>query len=449
MSKFTLSADHNPNYIATSIRLTNIRPHSNANKLQLSQVMGNQIVVGLEQKVGDLGVYFPLECEIQPWFLSELNLYSDGHLNKDPEKKGYFSPKGRVKAVRLRNEKSEGIWIAEESLNFDLEGFEGDFDTVDDKLLVRKYKVIQQHSSSTKIKSDKKVVKKFDKIVEDQFRLHVDTIQLKKNIHKLRLDDYIGVHYKKHGTSWVVSNCLVNKKLNWKERFLKKLGFNVVDTEYDIVYSSRKVIKNRYINDEQKEGYYSYDLWKDISDKVRPFIPKGVTLYGEAIGFLPTGRSIQGAYDYGCEPNEYKIYVYRITVTNTDGKVIELDDMQIKEFCDKNGLLYSDTFMYYGTVRQLYSQLFAKYHPQIDISFDDRDWRDTFLEDLLKEYTEKDCYMSKTKLPEEGVVIRRQNLYDYDAYKLKSFRFFSEIETPELDAGIVDMESENSLEDAA
>lgn len=443
MPKFTLSQEHNPNYVASVAEIKILRPHPNADKLQIALIAGNSVVVGLDQKIGDIGIYFPLECQISEWFLSEMNLYSDSSLNADITKKGYFTPSSRVKAVRLRQEPSEGIWISEQSLPFKLDSFNGDFDTVDDKLLVKKYTIKRDHASSPKIKSDKKVVNRFDKLVENQFRLHVDTLQLKKNVHQLNLNDHVGIHYKKHGTSWVVSNCLTNKKLNWLEKIAIRIGISVQTTKYDIVFSSRNVIKNRYININQSDGYYSYDLWQDISDKVKDILPKNYTLYGEAVGYLPTGRGIQGKYDYGCDDNTYKIYVYRITVTNPDGKVIELDDMQIKEFCDKNGLLYSDTFMYYGTVYDLYVKLHSKYKPSESISYDDRDWRDTLIALLQLEYTEKDCYMCKNKLPEEGVVIRKQKLYDYQAFKLKSFRFFNEIETPELDKGIVDIESEN------
>ncbi len=61
---------------------------------------------------------------------------------------------------------------------------------------------------------------------------------------------------------------------------------------------------------------------------------------------------------------------------------------------------------------------------------------------LIKEkYNEKDCFMCKNKLPEEGVVIRVEGL-DLEAYKQKSSKFF-ELETKELDKGEVNIEDEN------
>jgi len=50
-----------------------------------------------------------------------------------------------------------------------------------------------------------------------------------------------------HNTSFVVSKVLCKKMLKWHERILKRFGVNIVDTQYDTVYSSRKVIKNSWM----------------------------------------------------------------------------------------------------------------------------------------------------------------------------------------------------------
>ena len=47
--------------------------------------------------------------------------------------------------------------------------------------------------------------------------------------------------------------------------------------------------------------------------------------------------------------------------------------------------------------------------------------------------------MCTNKVPEEGIVVRKESLFSCDAYKLKSFRFF-EKESSDLDAGVVDIE---------
>ena len=216
--------------------------------------------------------------------------------------------------------------------------------------------------------------------------LHNDTDNLRRNIHKINPNDIISIHYKKHGTSVVIGNVLVKKALKWYEILAKKLGFNIVNTEYDIIYSSRKVIKNGYLNT-TSNSFYKTDIWGDVKDEIKDKIPKNYTLYGEILGYEKSGSPIQGNYDYGCLPNgvtginsgyenipQHKFYVYRITVVNIDGQIIELTDKQIEEFCEKYGLLYKNTFIYYGKAKDLYSNLDTENH-----------WHEGFLANLEKE----------------------------------------------------------------
>ena len=309
-----------------------------------------------------------------------------------------------------------------------------EFDYFNDIEICKKY-VPANTGRGILTKGNKKAVSKISRLLENQFRLHNDTENLRRNIDKINPDDYIGIHYKKHGTSWVVGNVLVKKSLKWYEKLAKKIGFNIQDKEYDIIYSSRKVVKNQY-ETKNSNHFYGYDLWQDIKDKVYDKIPKGYTLYGECVGFTKDGAYIQSGYDYSCPLNEFKIYIYRITVTNEDGFVIELEDRQIEEFCEKFGLNYKDTFIYYGKAKNLYPKLNTEQH-----------WHENFLKNLERDYNDKDCYMSVNKVPEEGIVVRKQKLFHYEAYKLKSARFL-EFETKQLDKGEVDIEEQTIEENA-
>ena len=40
------------------------RPHSNADRLQLGTCLGNQVVVGLDTKDGELGIYFSTDGQL-------------------------------------------------------------------------------------------------------------------------------------------------------------------------------------------------------------------------------------------------------------------------------------------------------------------------------------------------------------------------------------------------
>lgn len=206
----------------------------------------------------------------------------------------------------------------------------------------------------------------------------------------------------------------------------------------------KKIFKRKKVVN--KQHYYQTDIWGIVKDELKDIIPKGFTLYGEILGYTPSGEQIQKGYDYGCTsvPKssaeipalywQHKTYIYRITFTNEDGFVIELNDLQIKEFCDKYGLNYTDTFYFYGKVRELVEPL---YHGEIDGY-----WKELLIKELEEKYNEKDCYMCKNCVPEEGIILRVNKTFAYEAYKLKSFRFL-EGETKQLDTEQSNIEDEN------
>lgn len=443
--KISISPKSNPNYLAKVVKLENLRKHPNADRLQIATVDGNNVITSLSAEVGDCYVYFPLECAINKEFLSWSNSFEDKTLNENKEIKGFFNKSGRVRACRLRSIPSEGYLVPSSSLeiwirrvkNSDFTFSEDDvnkeFDTIGDIKICEKYvSITQKKASEKKNKNQKKVVRE-PKVCENQFKFHVDTIQLKKAIHEVSPEDYISITKKLHGTSWVASKLLCNRKLNWFEKLLKRLGVKIQDTHYDLLWASRRVLKNGFLEVGNKEHYYSYDLWEDIAKSVDYAIQPSITLYGEAVGFTKGGAYIQNGYDYGCAPGTFKTYIYRITSTNPSGDVYEFSHRQVKEYCDRYGLLMVPE-LYYGKAKDLYPEIPVETH-----------WHQNFLEQLMEDYLEKDCEICSNKVPDEGIVLRR-DIFDVDLYKLKSFKFF-EWETKQLDEGVVDIESEQSEEE--
>lgn len=433
----------NKNYLARVVKLQKLTKHPNADRLQVCVIDANSIITGLDAKEGDLYIYFPLECAINLEYLSFTNSFSSAELNQDKSVKGYFGNSGRVKAARLRGQKSEGYivpimslfdWINTQKdnsicLSDFQEGME--FSHWCDVLICEKFinkKQLRQLQNAER-KQNKKAAR-VSKIVDGQFYFHKDTAQLGRYVKSINPNNLISITKKLHGSSFVAGRVVCKKSLKWHERLLQKIGVNVVDKDYDLVYSSRTVIKNQYNdNGAPQSGYYDTDIWKIVADQLNPYIMDGVCFFGEIVGFTPKGAYIQKNYDYGCEAGKLDYYIYRITV-NSNGRVFELSRPQIDDYCNKYGIK-AVPLLYYGRAKDLF-----------DIPVDDN-WHDNFVAKLSETYLEKDCDICKKKVPAEGIVLRLEE-GTYEAFKHKSFRF-KELESKELDSGEVDIETQESI----
>lgn len=435
------------NYLAKVVSIKEVQPHPNADKLALTFIDGNKVIVGKNTKVGDLYIFFPLESTINKDLIKSINGFSDPILNADGKSKGFFTDKARVRAVKLRGVPSEGYlmgiesflaWIGASSETFKLESYlNKEFDSVDSNtmkevLVCEKYRPPRQYSKGPANTPKKDKTKRFDRMVEGQFHFHVDTAQLKKNIHTINPDDLITISYKCHGSSIVISNILVKRKLTWKDKIAKLFGVKIQELDYDVIYSSRNVIKNSYLYEEDKtpNHWYKEDIWGLAKDRIADKIEKGITIYGEIVGQTPQGSWIQKNYDYGCNPNEFEVYVYRITNTNPDGKVTEFTTEQMVRYCDRKGLKTVPIY-FYGRAKELVNRVSIE------------DFRKDLLEYLTSKYMELPCNMCKNNVPAEGIVVTVEK-NEFTAFKLKSFAFYEQ-ETKLLDAGEVDTETEQTL----
>jgi hypothetical protein len=457
----TKSEKHNPNYLCKVIVVKNLRKHTNADKLLVFTVDGNDIITSNQTQEGQVSIYFPLECQINHEYLAGGNDYRKSlGFNADPESAGgFFEDNGRVKAVKLRGQKSEGYVVPISSLSVitdkweDLNNHIGEeFDTIDTVLLVKKY-----IPRGTKTQGEQKEGKPGDKrrkfesrLVDNQFRLHYDTAQLGKNLHRLQPDDLISITWKLHGTSFVSSKILCKRKPTWSERFGAWItrvfgGGETTFGEYANVYSSRKVIKNEDIN-KDPQHYYGYDLWSDINDQFKDQLHDGETVYGECVGFTKDGGFIQKGFDYGCDAKESKIYVYRITMTSYSGKVIDLPFNMVQERCEQLGVP-AVPLIFFGRARDAYNVVPISVDGELDEELTLDTWRTCFFEYLKANYVkDQDSQFCKMKAPEEGIVIRREGL-KAEALKLKAFRFL-EGESKLLDKGEVSIEDEQSQDGA-
>lgn len=426
----SISENANSNYLAKVVKLEKLEKHSNADRLQVATIDFQTVITGLDAKVGDIYVYFPVECRINHEFLSWSNSYRDKELNSD-DTAGFFEKNKRVRAVKLRGEKSMGYIVPardieeffNHSVNLD-EHVGESFDTIDDILMVDKYMIPIRTQNNQKLGKKPRI----SRMVDGQIHLHVDTENLRRNANNIKPDDEISITYKLHGTSWWVSNVPVKRKLSLIEKGLRLLGTNINEVEYDYVYGSRRVVKNEFETQDTND-FYEGDLWENIKDDIRVFIPKNFTFYGECVGFTKEGGAIQPQFDYGCSQGEYKLYIYRVTFTNADGLVYNLNSKEIAYMASKYG---------FNMVPLYYSGKAKDWNKEIAVT---EDWTENLIKALEEKYNEKDCNLCINKVPEEGVVLRKEKTDEFEVYKLKSFSFL-EYETKMLDSGTENMKDE-------
>lgn len=143
----------------------------------------------MEKLSPGLYIYFPALSCINGDFLSYANLYRHKELNKDPEQSGMFEDNGRVKAIRLKGELSEGfilpitvlenyiISVTNKEIDEIKEGTEFDALSHDEKefWISKKYIAKRQYTQgSSGGRVSKKVPKGINKIIDTQFRFHYD-----------------------------------------------------------------------------------------------------------------------------------------------------------------------------------------------------------------------------------------------------------------------------------
>jgi hypothetical protein len=431
-----LKTPKNLNYCASIVEIVIIVPLANCDNVTSTIIDGFPVIIPKTTKLGDVGVYFPPETQLSEQYCFENNLYRHGNLNKDQTKTGYIEENRRVRTVKFRGNQSAGLFLPLDSLtpfaHLSLFTVGTIFDEIDGQLICQKYNKKQHHHGPENNKKKKKHRK--SKILDHQFRFHVDTANLGRNIHRIQPDDIITITKKVHGTSVVCSRVLCKKPLSIRERIAKFFGVSVVETCYDNVFSSRKVIKNDYVNPDTE--IYALDIWGLANDTVKHALRDGLTVYAEIVGYTPTGRGIQSvggkAFDYGCEKGTFKVYIYRVTYTSPAGDVFEFSSKQLQTFCNEHGLLHVPEY-YHGTAKDLCNRFNHHYNSET--------FNNVFLNLLQELYLEKDCPICSNKIPDEGIVVRKEG-NTIEAYKLKSIRFL-EGETKEIDKGNSNIEDEN------
>ena len=418
------------NYLAKVVRLDHNRKHSNADRLLCWNVEYKNVITDLSYNNGEVVIYFPELSQINSELLSYLNLYNDKTLNQDPNVSGYFSHKGIVKTQSFRGEKSEGFvlkfdvlkqWLDTKDIGLFAANtyVSQEFDYVGEIQICNKYEPPVRNSGTQPNLGKKQKVS--DILIPDQFRFHVETSHLEKNLHKV-IDKEVIITWKLHGSSCILSRVKGKRQLKWYEKILLKLGVKIITEEYVDIYSSGKPksglpkgIVGQYLN--TNTSFYATNIWEKTYRNFEHTLEPGITLYGEIVG-----QGVQGNYDYSklCNMGTIGFLVYRITRTNDVGIVDEFTWDQLVEYCDKHNLNFVP-LVYRGTLDRL-SVLES----------------DTPIDSLRRMFLEKPSIWCTNNVPEEGIVVRTD--VPFQAYKLVSFAY-KQKESADIENGIINEES--------
>jgi hypothetical protein len=343
-------------YCGYIVTLKNLRKHSNADRLQCVEVFGQNVIVDLSYHEGQKVVFFPSDGQLSEEFANDNNLVRKKDENGN-NIGGYMDPEKRnITAIKLRGEKSEGLVLPIECLSkyTDISNLNnGDQITVlDGHEICKKYIPNRQHRRRNNSNDSNGKHNKYQKevISYPYFDEHIDTSQLDYNLHAFKEGDIVYLTRKLHGTSGRTQNAIeVTKKRT--PRILKKL-FNMTDKEirkFKLVSGTRRTILKKFDG-----GYYGNDEFrKKWHDFFNGKLPKGMCAYYEIVGWVSESIPIMGkcnnklvkdkefekmygketVFTYGCEPGENDMYIYRMTMTNDDGVVIELPTEEVMMWC--------------------------------------------------------------------------------------------------------------------
>lgn len=436
-------------YQAYITRIKNVRPHPNADKLNLGDCFGNTICIPKTYEENMLGIYFPTDGQLSEDYCNFNNLVR----KKDEAGNnigGFMEPdKRNVKAIKLRGEKSDGLFMPLNSLEY-IKGL--DISTLEEGLaftsiagvaICQKYIPRGNHKSQNTNSQGNRTRKK--KVpVAPLFAEHADTEQLAYNISAFKPNDEIEITLKIHGTSQRTGYLPVFKgyKRSLLDFIFRREGKPIY--EYGYVSGTRRTILEDFDG-----GFYGSNQFREQhSKKFEGKLMKGETVYYEVAGFTDTGTPIMGdcdnrklgkefvaqygektTFSYGCYPNGVKtvygnddkgafelpipvpqseLYVYRMTMTNEDGFVVEYSPDFMRYRCEQMEIKCVPVFAHF---------ILHDY----DLENDGRTPGE-IVKDIAEKYYAGADPIGKTHT-REGVVCRIINRPKFCAYKHKNYEF--------------------------
>ena len=317
------------------------------------------------------------------------------------------------------------------------------------------------------------------------FAEHADTEQLAYNMDAFKPGDEIEITLKMHGTSqrtgylpvisgytgpgWAMT-VIKHPKLFKR---LQDKAMEAITPLYDWGYVSgtrRTVLENF------DGGFYGSNAFrKQHEDLFRGKLWKGETVYYEVVGFTDDGASIMAScsnkklndkefvkkygdttvFSYGCSPTGTKrmvgedadgrfmidmaapksdIYVYRMTMTNEDGNIVEYTPNFMRYRCELMGVKCVPV-MWKGIIPNE-NYLNTEYNASAG----------EYIKMIAEQFYDGPDPIGKTHV-REGVVIRILNRPKFCAYKHKNWYFKALEGIVKVDAEAPDMEEADGMDD--
>jgi len=437
-------------YKATILKIKNVRPHSNADRVLLATCHGNQVVVGIDTKEGDLGIYFPTDGQLSHEVCHYNNLYREPSLNCDPDgKTGMFDTNRRVRTQKFRGEISDGFWMPINMLDFIENKLNKKLLPLDEGLDLDEIigvPICQKYVNKSTLKAAKQTQGKKTKTAKTSamFKEHYDTEHFGKYLHEFKKEELIVITEKLHGTSGRVGYVLIEKDLTWKDRLAKFFGIKVEEREWGYLNGTRRVV----LEETSGSQYHDPTIREIAFSKFKENLRKGETFYFEIVGYETSGTPIMPrvetkklgdkifterygevmTYSYGCEEKTCEIYVYRITITNEDGQSVDLCWNDVKARSKEIGVNHVPEI---GTTSM--DKLWDN-----NRTGDERDVQQSLLE-LVDHLAQGTSVLDHSHI-KEGVCVRiDQYGLKPKVYKHKSFNF-KVLEGIAKDSGVVDSE---------
>ena len=476
-------------YKAYVTYVTNIRPAANADRLNACEVFGNTTIIDKTITEDTLVLYLPSDGQISVEFGEKNNLFrrkDDAGNNVG----GFIDPdKRNITAIRLRGNRSDGLVLPISCLNYCYAHGDASIelragDVIDG--LVNGHEICCKYipRSNTRVGrvTEGNRTRKKSVPTAPLFKEHVDTEQLAYNLGAFKPGDYIEITLKMHGTSQRTAHMPILKgyKRTLWDKIRRREGTPVYENGY--VSGTRRVVLENY-----EGGFYGNNEFREQHSKIfEGKLWKGETVYYEVVGFTTSGAPIMSTasnsklqdkefikqygketvFSYGCSPdvlveNKYvgidsieteylpnpkpqsDIYVYRMTMTNEDGEVVEYTPDFMRYRCEQ---------MAVKTVPVFWRGFIPEYEDIMYVDKNENDMPDegevtytkpidagAWVMKLAEQFYDGPDPVGKTHV-REGVVVRIINRPKFAAYKHKNFSFKVlegiakvEAETPDME----------------